>query len=123
MRKIHNKELVDYAKNLRKNMTKEEKHLWYDFLKDYPVRFIRQKIIGKYITDFYCAKAKVVIEIDGSQHYDLNGYTEYDKKREKFIEEYGIKIIRVLNGDIHKNFGKVCEDIDSIVMERIKEKI
>lgn len=120
MRNIHNKKLVGYAKNLRKNMTKEEKHLWYDFLKDYPVKFIRQKIIGNYITDFYCAKAKVVIEVDGSQHYNLDGYTKYDINREKNIEEYGIKIIRVLNTNINKNFDKVCEDIDSIVTERMK---
>ena len=72
----HNKEIVPLAKTLRKNMTKEEKHLWYDYLSEYPVRFIRQKVIGKYIVDFYCAKAKLVIELDGSQHYE-------DKEMEK----------------------------------------
>ena len=69
----HNKEIVPLAKTLRKNMTKEEKHLQYDYLKEYPIRFIRQKIIGKYIVDFYCAKAKLVIELDGSRHYDDKG--------------------------------------------------
>ena len=92
----------------------------FDFLRKYPVKILRQKIIGNYITDFYCAKAKVVIEVDGSQHYNLDGYTDYDKKRELFIEQYGIKIIRVLNEDIHKNFDKVCEDIDNIISERIE---
>ena len=61
----HNKALVQNAKALRKNMTKEEKHLWYDFLRTYPIRFLRQKILGKYIADFYCAEAKLVIELDG----------------------------------------------------------
>jgi very-short-patch-repair endonuclease len=66
----HNSKLTDKAKTLRKNMTKEERHIWYDFLRDYPVRFLRQKVIDNYIVDFYCAKARLVIEIDGSQHYE-----------------------------------------------------
>ena len=107
----HNKALVPLAKTLRKNMTKEEKHLWYDFLKTYPVKITRQKVIGNYIVDFYCACAKIVIEVDGSQHYTLDGLIEDDIKREKEIEKYGIKIIRVFNTDINRNFSKVCDDI------------
>ena len=72
MRK-YNHEIIPVAKMLRKNSTKEENHLWYDFLKDYPVRFTRQKVLGKYIADFYCAKAKLVVELDGSQHYTEKG--------------------------------------------------
>jgi len=70
MDRKHNAKLVSSAKELRKNMTKEERHLWYDFLRDYPVRFYRQKVLGKYIVDFYCREAKLVIELDGSQHFD-----------------------------------------------------
>ena len=76
----HNSDLTIYAKYLRKNMTKEEKHLWYDFLKLHPEKFLKQKILGKYIVDFYCAKAKLVIEIDGTQHYE-NDSISYDNKR------------------------------------------
>ena len=70
MQSKHNKQLVPLAKQLRKEMTKEERHLWYDFLRSYPVRFSRQKVLGKYIADFYSAEAKLVIELDGSQHYE-----------------------------------------------------
>ena len=84
----HNKEIVPIAKTLRKNMTKEEKHLWYDYLREYPIRFIRQKTIGKYIVDFYCAKAKLVIEVDGSQHYEDKGI-EKDALRTEFLKQYG----------------------------------
>ena len=70
MERKHNKNIVSLARELRKNMTKEEKHLWYDFLRTYPIKFMRQKIIGRYIADFYCAKANLVIELDGSRHYE-----------------------------------------------------
>ena len=70
MRYKHNKQLVPLAKQLRKEMTKEERHLWFDFLRSYPVKFLRQKILGEYIVNFFCAKAKLAIELDGSQHYD-----------------------------------------------------
>ena len=116
----HNKTLVPLAKTLRKNMTKEEKHLWYDFLKTYPVKITRQKVIGNYIVDFYCPSAKLVIEVDGSQHYTLDGLIEDDIKREKEIEKYGIKIIRVFNTDINKNFSKVCDDIIFYIEKRLK---
>ncbi|MBO7310809.1 MAG: endonuclease domain-containing protein, partial [Clostridia bacterium] len=94
MQRKHNKSIVPTAKMLRKNMTKEEKHLWYDFLRTYPVRFLRQKVLGQYIVDFYCAKAKIVIELDGSGHYTEQGRM-YDAERTSFLEGYGLKVIRI----------------------------
>ena len=85
MQPKHNKQLVPLAKQLRKEMTKEERHLWYDFLRTYSVRFSRQKVLGKYIADFYCAEAKLVIELDGSQHYE-DGNAEKDAERTVFLE-------------------------------------
>ena len=83
MQRKHNKDIIPTAKMLRKNMTKEEKHLWYDFLRPYPVRFSRQKVLGKYIADFYCAEAKLVIELDGSGHYTEEG-KQCDEERDFF---------------------------------------
>lgn len=101
-------------------MTKEERHLWYDFLRKYSlVRFTRQKVLGKYIVDFYCAETKLVIEIDGSGHYTDTGIT-YDKERTAFLEEYGLTVIRITNAEIRENFDGVCEYIDEIV-KRMKE--
>ena len=90
MQSRHNKQLVPLAKQLRKEMTKEERRLWYDYLRSYSVRFLRQKIIGKYIVDFYCAEAKLIIELDGSQHYK-DGNIEKDAWRTEFLEGYGLK--------------------------------
>ena len=89
MQPKHNKQLVPLAKQLRKEMTKEERHLWYDFLRSYPVRFSRQKVLGKYIADFYCAEAKLVIELDGSQHYEDRNIKK-DADRTAFLEGYGL---------------------------------
>lgn len=114
----HNTDLLSNARSLRKNMTPEEKHLWYDFLRAYSIRFRRQKILGKYITDFYCAEAKLVIELDGSGHYTHDA-KQYDEERTKFLEEYGLLVVRVLNMEVNKNFYGVCEYIDRIVKERI----
>ena len=104
MLRKHNKDILPTAKMLRKNMTKEEKHLWYDFLRASPVRFSRQKVLGKYIADFYCAKAKLVIELDGSGHY-AEEVKQYDEERTDFLEEYGLTVIIIPNTEIHKNFG------------------
>ncbi len=117
----HNKCLVPFAKELRKNMTKEERHLWYDFLRDYPIKFLRQKILGKYITDFYCAKAKLVIELDGSQDYEEKGL-ENDLKRTEFLKEYGIEVVRISNLDINRNFKGVCEYIDCLVKQSLSQR-
>ena len=85
MDRKHNNKIVPFAKELRKNMTKEERHLWFDFLKEYPLKFTRQKVLGKYIADFYCAKANVVIELDGSQHYKDDGLFN-DEKRTEYLK-------------------------------------
>ena len=114
----HNKEIVPVAKMLRKNMTKEENHLWYDFLKTYPVRFSRQKVLGKYVADFYSASAKIIVELDGSQHYESVSMKK-DEERTKYLEEYGLKIIRIPNNEVNQNFRGVCEYIDKIVKEEL----
>ena len=121
MQRKHNPNIVLTARMLRKNMTKEERHLWYDFLRDYPIRFVRQKVLGKYIADFYCAKAKIVIELDGSGHYTEEG-KQYDIERTAFLEEYGLKVIRVLNSEIINNFRAVCEYIDTIVKQSLSQQ-
>lgn len=112
-----NKHLVSPARELRKNMTKEERHLWYDFLRQYPVHFVRQKVLGRYIADFYCAKAKLVIELDGSQHYEPEEM-EKDRQRTQYLNQYDLQIIRIPNNEVMKNFPGVCEYIDRIVQER-----
>jgi very-short-patch-repair endonuclease len=91
-------------------MTKEERHLWYDFLKGLSVNFNRQKVIGNYIVDFYCSSAKLVIELDGSQHYEDAGL-KTDKERDLFLNSLGIKVLRYSNLDVNRNFSGVCQDI------------
>ena len=119
MQRKQNKEIVSTARMLRKNMTKEEKHLWYDFLRTYPVRFLRQKVLGKYIVDFYCAEAKLVVELDGSGHYTESG-KQYDKERTVFLEEYGLTVIRISNLEIHNNFRGVCDYIHHTVEQSLR---
>lgn len=121
MENKHNPKLVPVAKMLRKNMTKEERHLWYDFLRAYPVRFFRQKVIGEYIVDFYCAKAKLVVELDGSGHYSEQG-REYDQERTYHLKAYGIRVIRIPNAEIYNNFRGVCDYIDHTVKEILHEE-
>ncbi len=118
MQPKHNKQLVPFARQLRKKMTKEERHLWYDFLRSYPVRFSRQKILGKYIADFYCAEAKLVIELDGSQHYE-DSNVQKDAQRSEFLKEYSLKIIRIPNNEVNSNFRGVCEYIDIEVKQSL----
>ena len=117
MDRKYNKDLLIFARELRKNMTKEERRLWYNLLKYYPVKFSRQKIIGKYIVDFYCAKANLAIEVDGSQHFEDEGILK-DEERTKYLEGYGLKVVRVTNIDVNRNFKGVCEYIDNIVKSR-----
>ena len=121
MQSKNNKQLVPLAKQLRKEMTKEERHLWYDFLRTYPVRFSRQKILGKYIADFYSAEAKLVIELDGSQHYQ-DGNAEKDAERSAFLEGYGLTVIRIPNNEVTRNFRGVCEFIDTTVRQSLSQK-
>lgn len=113
-----NPNLRDKSHELRKNMTPEEKHLWYDFLNSYEVSFRRQSVIGNYIVDFYCRKANLAIEIDGAQHYTPDSL-EYDKKRTEYLESCGIKVLRFLNKDINCNFTNSCAYIDQIVKQRL----
>lgn len=107
---LYKKRLKPNAQRLRKEMTKEERHLWYDFLKTVPFQFNRQKVIGNYIIDFYCDRAKIAVELDGSQHYENAGQA-YDRKRDLYLEENGIKVLRYANSDVNQNFRSVCEDI------------
>lgn len=110
MNTFYNPNLKNNSKNLRKNMTKEERHLWYDFLKPLSLNVYRQKIIGKYIVDFYIAKEKTVIEVDGSQHYEKQGIIS-DNVRDEYLNSLGIKVLRYSNYDINNNFDSVCGDI------------
>lgn len=110
---------LENARRLRREMTPHERKLWYLFLRKYPVKFFKQRIIGSYIVDFYCSSAKLVIEIDGSQHYDIQGM-EYDAHRSAFLESFGLKIVRFSNREIDRNFSSVCEQIDLIIKERLQ---
>ena len=114
----HDKENEKYARQLRKEMTPWEGKLWHSFLKRYPIRFQRQKCIDHYIVDFYCFKAKVVIELDGGGHYNQEA-EQYDQRRTKTLEGYGLKVLRFCNTDIDKNFYSVCTVIDDEVKQRI----
>ena len=120
MQSKHNKQLVPLAKQLRKEMTREERHLWYDFLRSYPVRFSRQKVLGKYIADFYSAEAKLVIELDGSQHYEDRNIKN-DADRTAFLEGYGLRVIRIPNNEVGRNFRGVCEYIDTAVKQSLSQ--
>ena len=120
MRPKHNPQLVSLARELRKDMTKEERHLWYDFLRSYPVRFSRQKVLGRYIADFYSAQAKMVIELDGSQHYQ-NDQRARDEERTAFLEGYGLRVIRIPNMEVNRNFDGVCRYIDAAVRQSLSQ--
>ena len=113
-----NAELLDFARELRRNMTPQERHLWYDFLRNYEVNVYKQRIINNYIADFYCHAARLVIELDGSQHYTPEGRS-YDEARTDIIEMYGIEVIRFANADVDDNFYGVCYVIDKKIKERI----
>ena len=96
-------------------MTKEEKHLWYDFLRMHPARFRKQKIIGSYIVDFYSPSEKLAIEIDGEHHYSTHLW--YDNKRTDYINKRGISVLRFSNSDINNNFDGVCQYINEYIMK------
>ena len=117
MNKTNNPNLTSNSQSLRKNMTKEEKHLWYDFLKLQRATINRQKVVGQYILDFYCAQAKIAIELDGSQHYEEEG-RERDTKRDEYLNSQGIKVLRYSNYDVNKCFEAVCMDISEKMRER-----
>ncbi len=114
-----NLKLSDRAKDLRKNMTPQEKHLWYDFLSKYETRWYRQRIIDNFIADFYCSGAKLVVELDGAQHFEENALA-YDKERTQILKCYGILVIRFSNYEIDTNFNGVCMEIDRVVKDRLR---
>ena len=114
----YNRNLALRAKELRREMTPEEKHLWYDFLRTYPVRFYRQRVIDRCIVDFYCSKAKMSVELDGFQH-SLEEIIDYDKERTDILNRYGIFVLRFSNKQIREDFDGVCECIDQTVKDRI----
>ena len=115
---MHNKNLTIAARQLRKEMTPQEKKLWHKFLKDYPIRILRQKVIMRFIVDFYCKQASLVIEIDGGQHLSDEAMVK-DKERTIMIENLGLKVIRFSNKDIENNINDVCESIDKEIKSRI----
>lgn len=118
----HNKKLTPNAKILRKNMTAEERRLWYGFLRTYRPRFLRQKVIGNYIVDFYCAEAKLVVELDGSQHFEETGI-ENDLKRDGFLSGLGCEVVRIPNNDVNRSFSAVSAYIDAAVRARLDTKL
>ena len=117
---VYNKKNITLAKNLRKNATPQENHLWYRFLAKYEIRFQRQKAIDDFIVDFYCHKARLIIEIDGSQHYTEHGFQK-DGFRTEMLEKYNLKVIRFTNDQIDEDFQSVCEYIDAVVQASLRE--
>ena len=116
---MEQKQLCRRAQELRKQMTKEERHLWYDFLKTYPVQFKRQYSVGAYIVDFYCFRAKLIIELDGSRHWEPKTM-EYDRKRTDYLQKQGFLVMRFSNLDVMTHFRAVCEAIDTAVNNRMQ---
>jgi len=110
---------LENARRLRREMTPHERKLWYLFLRKYPVKVYKQRIIGSFIVDFYCAAANLVIELDGSQHYDSQGLA-YDSKRTSFLTELGLEVLRFSNREIDRDFRGVCEQIDRAIQNRMQ---
>ncbi len=101
-------------------MTKEERKLWYEFLRDYKIRFLRQKVIVHYIVDFYCHRARLIIELDGSQHYEISGEIR-DNTRTAHLEKRNLTVLRIPNSLVNEQFAGLCEYIDCLVRERCSE--
>ena len=118
----NNKVLTNLAKDLRNNMTNEEKHLWYDFLKFHKYRFVRQKILGPYIVDFYCAKLKLAIEIDGSQHYTDEGMQKDSERTDFLFKEFNVFVLRFSNLEVMQNFNGVCKAIDLAIEQSLSQQ-
>ena len=115
------KEMISRARQLRHDMTKEERHLWYDFLRAYVPRFTRQKIVEPYILDFYCCAAGLAVELDGGQHYEDAGKA-YDERRTAYLQQQGIQVLRFSNLDVMRNFDGVCRQIDIEAKRRLAGK-
>ena len=120
MRLPRNSKLKQRAQELRKNMTPQERHLWYDFLKAYKPQFRRQVIIGNYIVDFYCAEASLVVEIDGSQHFEPED-REYDRERTEYLRSRGLEVVRYPNNQVNAEFPAVCQDIENRIRRKLTE--
>ena len=116
----HNKNHLKNARRLRRDMTKEERHLWYDFLRYYPIKVLKQKPIGNYIVDFFCEKAHLIIEIDGTQHFEDKGLKS-DSIRTEYLESFGLKVVRFSNYEINNEFDSVCEALDKIIKGNTKD--
>ena len=114
------RKLLNLAKILRRKLTPQERRLWYEFLRTYPAKIYKQRIVGNYIADFYCHKAKLVIELDGSQHYSTDG-KQHDDLRTKNLEQYGLSVLRFSNLEVNNNFDGVCLMIDKTIKERIEQ--
>ncbi len=114
------KKMLSRSQELRKRMTTEENTLWYRFLRKYPLQFKRQYVVGNYIVDFYCYKAKLIVELDGSQHCSPTGVA-YDEKRTAYLESQGYQVIRVSNLDVTRQLPAVCDMIDRIARSRAEE--
>ena len=110
---------LEIARQLRREMTPQERKLWYLFLRTYPVKIYKQRIIGKFIVDFYCACAKLVIEVDGSQHYEPQGMA-YDAERSAFLTSLGLEVLRFSNRDVDRDFHGVCTQIDLTIQKRLQ---
>ena len=113
---------LENARQLRRTMTPHERKLWYLFLRKYPAKIYKQRIIGKFIVDFYCASAQLVIEVDGSQHYEPQGVA-YDKERSAFLSALDLKVLRFSNRDIDRDFRGVCEKIDMTIQNRLQDPL
>ena len=113
---------LENARRLRREMTPHERKLWYLFLRKYPIKIYKQRIIGRFIVDFYCSSAKLVIELDGSQHYEAQGLA-YDLERSAFLEALGLKVLRFTNRDVDRDFRGVCEQIVLTIQERTQSPL
>ena len=113
---------LENARRLRREMTPHERKLWYLFLRKYPIKIYKQRIIGRFIVDFYCSSAKLVIELDGCQHYEAQGLA-YDLERSAFLEALGLNVLRFTNRDVDRDFRRVCEQIDLAIQERTQNPL
>ena len=110
---------LENARRLRREMTPHERKLWYLFLRKYPVKIYKQRIIGRFIVDFYCASAKLAIEVDGSQHYEPQSMA-YDTERSAFLSALDLEVLRFSNREIDRDFRSVCEQIDFTIQNRLQ---
>jgi len=116
----YDKNLTPRAQELRRNATRQENRLWYEFLRRNPVHFYRQRIIGEYIADFYCPAAKLVIEVDGGYH-NTPAQVAYDAERTEYLNARGLFVLRFRNEEVDGRLKNVCQIIDETVKERMQK--